>query len=385
MRPSWQKVLADLWINRSRTLLVVASIAVGVFAIGAIAATYVILSEDISVSYVAAQPANIEIFSDFFDEELIKAVETIPGVIDAEGRHFLSLRVSQDGQSWKPLDIAATDDFREAHINLLTPVSGTIFAADRQLMVREDMMNDTGLRAGDEALVQLADGTIRAMPVVGTVGDQYAAGNFAAPPRGYVTLDTAEWLGGYALFNRLFVRIEEGDSAEAVDAIAAEVEKEVERSGRQVYRTDKRKTTAHPLESMMLAIVGVLAALGILIMFLSSSLIFNTLNALLSQHRRQIGVMKLIGGRGWQISTMYVALIFCYGLLALIIAVPLGMVAGYGLATFMGQRMSIEHPGLSTGARGHPPADHPGLCGAPRCELFSGQERGQDNGAPCAQ
>ncbi len=346
MRPSWQKVLADLWINRSRTLLVVASIAVGVFAIGAIAATYVILSEDISVSYVAAQPANIEIFSDFFDEELIKAVETIPGVIDAEGRHFLSLRVSQDGQSWKPLDIAATDDFREAHINLLTPVSGTIFAADRQLMVREDMMNDTGLRAGDEALVQLADGTIRAMPVVGTVGDQYAAGNFAAPPRGYVTLDTAEWLGGYALFNRLFVRIEEGDSAEAVDAIAAEVEKEVERSGRQVYRTDKRKTTAHPLESMMLAIVGVLAALGILIMFLSSSLIFNTLNALLSQHRRQIGVMKLIGGRGWQISTMYVALIFCYGLLALIIAVPLGMVAGYGLATFMGQRMSIEIQGF---------------------------------------
>ena len=32
VRPSWQKVLADLWINKTRTLLVVASIAVGVIA-----------------------------------------------------------------------------------------------------------------------------------------------------------------------------------------------------------------------------------------------------------------------------------------------------------------------------------------------------------------
>ncbi len=346
MRPSWQKVLADLWINKTRTLLVVASIAVGVFAIGAIASTYVILSEDISVSYSSAQPANIEIITDPFDDGLVKAVETIPGVIDAEGRHFLSVRVGQDGKSWKPLDIVAVDDFREAEINLLTPVEGTIYPADRQLMVREDLMNDTGFRPDDVVQIQLADGTIRTMPVVGKLGDQYAAGNFAAPPRGYVTLDTVEWLGGYDLYNHLFIRIEQGDSKEAVDALAGEVEDRVERTGRQVYRTDKRKTSAHPLESMTLAIVGVLAVLGILIMFLSSSLIFNTLNALLAQHRRQIGVMKLVGGRSRQILAMYVALIGFYGLVALVIAVPLGVVAGYGLSTFMGDRMSIEIQGF---------------------------------------
>ncbi|MFN2106201.1 MAG: ABC transporter permease, partial [Candidatus Promineifilaceae bacterium] len=144
MRPSWQKVLADLWINRTRTLLVVASIAVGVFAIGTIASTYVILSEDIRVSYANAQPANIEIITDPFDNELVKAVETIPGVLDAEGRHMLSVRVSQDGKSWQPLDIMATDDFNTAEINLLTPYLGAIHAADRELMVREDILNSTG-------------------------------------------------------------------------------------------------------------------------------------------------------------------------------------------------------------------------------------------------
>ena len=134
MRPSWQKVLADLWVNKTRTFLVVASIAVGVFAIGAIATTYVILSEDIGVSYSAARPANIEMITDPFDEELVKAVRTIPGVVDAEGRHFLSVRVGQDGKSWKPLDIVATDDFRAANLNLLTRVDGTIYPDDRGLV-----------------------------------------------------------------------------------------------------------------------------------------------------------------------------------------------------------------------------------------------------------
>ena len=35
--PRWRKVLRDLWGNRRRTLLVVLSIAVGVFAVGTVA------------------------------------------------------------------------------------------------------------------------------------------------------------------------------------------------------------------------------------------------------------------------------------------------------------------------------------------------------------
>ena len=37
IRPRWRKVFSDLWGNRIRTSLVVASIAVGLFAVGMIA------------------------------------------------------------------------------------------------------------------------------------------------------------------------------------------------------------------------------------------------------------------------------------------------------------------------------------------------------------
>ncbi|MCZ7671698.1 MAG: hypothetical protein M5U34_33525 [Chloroflexi bacterium] len=181
LKPSWRKVAADLGGNLSRTILVVASIAVGVFAVGAIATMYVIFAEDIAVSYASAQPANIEIITDPFDEELVKAVESIPGVANAEGRHMVSVRVGLDGKTWKPLDVMTADDYATSEINLLTPMKGAVYPHDRELLVRVDIMNNSGLQPGDEALVQLADGVIRTMPVVGAVGDQYAAGDFAAP------------------------------------------------------------------------------------------------------------------------------------------------------------------------------------------------------------
>ena len=170
--PRWSKILADLWADRTRSLLVVASIAVGVFAIGSIVTTYAIYSEDVSVSYASAQPANIEVITDPFDDTLVRSVADMPGVITAEGRHMLSVRVSQDGLTWKALDIVATKDFAASEINLITPVDGTAAPNDRELAVREDLMNSTGYHPGDMVQVWLNGGVIRTLPVVGVVGQR---------------------------------------------------------------------------------------------------------------------------------------------------------------------------------------------------------------------
>ena len=54
----WIKVLRDLWNNRSRTILVILSIAVGVFAVGMIAATQQALTASLRQQYAAIQPAD---------------------------------------------------------------------------------------------------------------------------------------------------------------------------------------------------------------------------------------------------------------------------------------------------------------------------------------
>ncbi len=122
----------------------------------------------------------------------------------------------------------------------------------------------------------------------------------------------------------------------------AKVKDSVEQSGVTVLRTRSSKTNEHPLASTIQAILGILLALGILILFLSSSLIANTLSALLNQHLRAIGVMKLVGGRRNQIFQMYIVLILIFSAIALAIAVPLGGQGAYALAEYIANKVNFQ-------------------------------------------
>ena len=72
LKPRWSKVFSDLWDDKTRTGLVVASIAAGVFAIGMIISAFVIMREDVNRSYAAVNPPNIEVLTDPFDQDLVQ-------------------------------------------------------------------------------------------------------------------------------------------------------------------------------------------------------------------------------------------------------------------------------------------------------------------------
>ena len=86
MRPRWRKVLHDLFDNKARTAMVVLSIAVGVFSIGVIAGAYAIISNDMSASYAANVPSNIELRMADFNDTALESVRNSSGVGEAEAR-----------------------------------------------------------------------------------------------------------------------------------------------------------------------------------------------------------------------------------------------------------------------------------------------------------
>src|SRR3990172_4790525 len=97
MKPRWRKVFHDLIDNKARTLLVVFSIAVGVFSIGVIAGAYQIISNDMSVSYSKTHPANIEMRISNFDEDVLDSIRNQQDVLDAEARRVFNIRVRVPG------------------------------------------------------------------------------------------------------------------------------------------------------------------------------------------------------------------------------------------------------------------------------------------------
>jgi len=352
LKPRWSKVFTDLWEDKTRTGLVVASIAVGVFAIGMIINAYVILGLDINHSYEAVNPPNIEIQTDAFDKDLVHVIEKIPGVDIAEGRRTMQVRARRGdtltgtSENWQNLKLVAVSDF-SGSINLLDPIEGTQLAGEDQILISQNMMHVTGYQIGDVVEIELPDGSNRSLTVVGLVTDQTTA----KPDPGstnnvYMTLKTLSSFGQDSYFNQLYVTVDQGSDSQLIESVAAAIEDKVKDSGREVYRTDDNLSTEHPMTDSILAVIGVLGILGGLITVLSSSLIINTLSALLTQQLRQIGVMKLVGARSYQILGMYLTLIIAYGLIALILAIPLGALTGYGLAWFIAHLMGAVLQGF---------------------------------------
>lgn len=336
LKPRWSKVFTDLWNDQTRTRLVVTSIAVGVFVIGMIISAYVILSEDVNRSYAAVNPPNIEVWTDPFDENLVQTIQKMPGVDEVEGRRLIVIRARRAAEDWQDLTLVGVSGF-ESNINHRTPIEGVQFAGKDEVVITQDLMHTTGFHSGDKLEIELPDGSNHFVKVAGLVTDQTTstpdptATNYA-----FITLKTLSSFGLADYFNQLHITVEgDGRDSELIANVAARIEDKLDNGGREVYRLKQYLSNEHPMSDLLLAIVGVLGALGGLITLLSSSLIINTLNALLTQQLRQIGIMKLVGGRSFQIMGMYLTLIIAYGLIALVLAVPLGAIAGYALAWSM--------------------------------------------------
>jgi len=256
-----------------------------------------------------------------------------------------NMRVRVPGtEKWTTLDMIAFDDFDRNAIDLLNPVEGQKIPKKRQVLLEQDVLQHIDTGVGGLLEFQLADGSTKTLPVIGVVQDTAAgAGDFLASPSAYITMDTLEYLGQPRLFNRALVIVSEsGDDILHVRNMGGQLKDKLEKNGSTVNRLRFSKTHEHPLADTVNAILGILLALGILIVFLSSSLIANTLNALLNQHLRYIGAIKLVGGQRRQVIFMYLTLIMAFGILALIIAIPLGGQGAYGLALFLAGKLNFN-------------------------------------------
>ena len=327
-----------------RTLLVVFSIAVGVFSIGVISGTYEIISNDMGASYASNNPANIELRTSNFDEDVLSSVRNSKGILDAEGRRVVNFRVrTENSTQWVSINLVAMESFEKNKVNLLVPIEGSMTAGKNEIILEKKALEKLDISVGDNLVFELGDGTLKELKVVGIAQDaSTGAGDFLAPPFAFVIMDTMETLHEPQLYNRAYATVQENPNDLAhIREVGGNLRDKLEKNGTTVPRARYSERNKHPLEDTLNAVLGILMALGILIVFLSSSLIANTLSALLNQHLRHIGVMKLVGGRNRQVFFMYLTLIMAFAIMALLIAVPLGGQGAYGLSLFIATKLNF--------------------------------------------
>ena len=347
--PRWHKILRDLWSNKTRTALVVLSVAVGVFAIGAIATTKIVLDRDMTAAYLSVSPAQASLFTSDFDDDLVHAVERMDGVAEADGRTSVTVRVQTGSQVWRSLQLIVIPDYDDIRTNIVRPVAGAWPPPKGTLLIERASLGFFGLHIGDTVVIETPDGEQRRLEVTGTTHDiNQPPALFTNQGLGYITFETFEWLGWPRFYDELSIITSLDNPSEAdARAIAEQVRDKVERSGRSVGYVYVPVPGKHPADQSIKPTLYLLGILGAMSLLSAGFLVVNTIGALLTQQTRQIGVMKAIGARAGQITSMYLSLVLVFGLLALILAVPLGALGAMALSRFMASIVNFDLVGLA--------------------------------------
>ena len=209
-RPRWQKVLSDLWSNKIRTLLVVASIGIGLFSVGLITNMYVILIEDMRTGYAGINPANIQLSISSYHPDLLDRIERIDGVNQVEGAYLFNLTVKTSDGNFEPVHIKSIDNIEETQINRPRVVEGTWPPEEREVVIDRYQRDELSAQIGDDVEIELPSGKIRKLRLVGVVFDQSigstdSGGFFLAPVQAYINHDTQTWLEQPDTLNQVYI------------------------------------------------------------------------------------------------------------------------------------------------------------------------------------
>ena len=282
-----------------------------------------------------------------FTEDLVDVVRHMDEVAAAEGRRNFDAQVLV-ADEWKSIKLVAIDDFDDMEVNKITFERGAWPPPEKTFLLERSGPLRPGQRhwryghhrTTRRQTAQAHHCRRRARPH--PVADPPFLGMFY----GYVTLDTMENLGEPRKYNEMLIRVaEHADDQEHNEAVAEEVYEKIQNSGREPSFPKVPPPGEHPLNFLIVAIISVMGLLGIFAIFLSGFLVTNTIAALLAQQIKQIGIMKAVGARSTQIMSIYMVLVICFGLLALLPAIPLAQMGARGFAGFMAAFLNFDTDG----------------------------------------
>lgn len=343
----WKKVYRDLWNNRSRTILVILSIAAGVFAIGMIGSTQQALTASLAAQYAKLHPADAILETEpMLDDDFVTSIRHMRGVDEAEGRRSLLLRISLDGEgeTWRDLTLYALQNYDDQRLFMIWPQESTWPPEKGQVLMERASMTYIGVQPGDKILIKTPDGRKFHLTVTGRVHDLYRIPPFLEGwIYGYVSMDTIRWMGEPEGYDELYVDTS-GTSKEEIRLITDEVSDRIEGEGLPVYSKTLPNRGEHPLSYIIDTVLLLLGFVAVLSLFLSVLLVINIISALIAQQEKQIGIMKAIGARSWQIIGLYFGMVLALGLLACLIAIPLSALGADALAGFTAGLINFDAP-----------------------------------------
>src|SRR5215213_706075 len=207
------KAYRDLTARKMRTLLVVLSIAVGVFGVSTVIRLSSQLNSNITDQFNRSNPPDITLNTSSVGTATIDQLAALPNVQAIEGRITAFSR-------WKPkesltdVQIVGVRDFNRSDTIGKTTLKQGAFPKAGEILLESSARKYYGLKPGQTVSILGAGGETK-LTVVG-VGDNatYQPAAIAGFGTAFVTMEDAAKLAGFADPNTLFVKVQDIDQAE---------------------------------------------------------------------------------------------------------------------------------------------------------------------------
>jgi putative ABC transport system permease protein len=328
---------------RTRATLVVLAISIGLSGFFAVLATYAILRREINRGYLETNPASAVLRTDAVDESLLAAVVARDDVDDVDARRVVNGRIRAADGSWRRMVLFVIRDFQHLRISTVTSDGGEWPPSPGTLLIERDAFQVAQTRIGDIVTIAIA-GREYQLRVGGGVHDAgQAQARMENSVYAYATPETLARLGETAVLDRLLL-IADGPRMDEmhVRRVANDVKAWLEGQGHVVRRVDVPTPGQHPHSVIMGFLLLVMAAFGAFALVLSGAIVVNLLSGMMTHERRQIGVMKAVGGTRAQIATIYLAEAAVFGVAAIAVAIPIGLLGGRAMSRYFGVLLNFD-------------------------------------------
>lgn len=349
---SWRKVLMDLWSNKTRTSLMILTITLGVFSVGFVGNIGSLMNHDMDADYNSANPHEALVYASPFDDNWVKALKKVPGVAGVEGRTQISAQLVKDDGSKVNISLDVVKPYSAIRVDILKPAdpkTGILPNLVRRGIILDRSASVLGFHPGDTLTVELPNGQPRQLYFQGYVHDVSSFPySMAGTVFAYVNSDTGEYLGAPVEYNKLLVSVAGNKTDFAhVSSVAQAIADRFKKNAVAVNSISIYNPGHHFSWQVTQGVIFILSVLGWMTILLSAFLIVNTIVGLMSQHVRQIGIMKAIGGRVWQIFSMYLALVLAFGGAAILISIPMAGWSAEQIGIFLANFLNYN-PGIFT-------------------------------------
>ncbi len=336
----WDKLWSDLWNHKVRTILAALSISIGVLALGFIIGLMDQLTPTWNQVHRSINPAHIYMsLSRPIDEDTVHALRRVDGVAGVEPLNEVAIRYRLTPEEpWRDGVLMMRDDYTEQQYSLIQRKGGE-WPHRNTVGMDYRSAELLGVQAGDRVIFEM-DGTDRSLPVTGQLRYHFIASpEFGFDTHFFVDAQGLERFGvPGGTFQQIMIQVAPY-SEERARSVASEVKDKLSSIGVSVGTTHYNDPEEHWAQEFFDGLSLVMHILAVTALCLSVVLIYNTLSALITQETNQIGILKAIGARIGMIMRLYLAGVLIYGMLALLISLPLStflaaLMASYFLDIF---------------------------------------------------